>query len=137
PLDEGRHDLAVVVVGQADHRGTVHSLLSEQAVLHLARVDVLAAPDDHVGGAPADADHAPLVDGGQVAGTEPAVGVDRRGRGRRIPEVLQQGVTAAGVQLAQLPRGALLAGMRVPGADLDARQRAAAGLYDVRHRVAG
>src|SRR5690606_37546499 len=47
PLDEGGHDLAVVVVGQPHHRGAVYAVLGEQPVFDLARVDVLAAPDDH------------------------------------------------------------------------------------------
>ena len=47
-LDEGVHHVAEIVVGQTDHRARVHALMLQQRGLHLGRVDVRPAAEDHV-----------------------------------------------------------------------------------------
>jgi hypothetical protein len=63
-----------------DHRGGPDAGLSEQEVLDFPRVDLLAAPVDHVVGPPGQEQVAVLVEVAQVAGVEPAAGTDSAGR---------------------------------------------------------
>ena len=73
--------LAEHVVRDADHRGVDDRRVLEQRGLDLDAVHVLAAADDHVLGPVDDEDEALVVDAGDVAGVQPAVG---EGRGRRL-----------------------------------------------------
>ena len=59
----------------------------EQQFLDLARIDVLAAADDHVLEPALDRAVAALVHRAQIAGVQPAVGVDGRGRRAGVLEV--------------------------------------------------
>ena len=63
-----------------DHRGGPDARLGEQDVLDFPRVDLLAAPVDHVVGPAGQEQVAVLVEVAQVAGVEPALGVDGTGR---------------------------------------------------------
>ena len=76
--DRGADLLAVLVVGHAEHRGLAHGRVLVEDLLDLARVDVVAAADDHVLLAVDDEEVAVLVDGRHVAGVQPAV-ADRLG----------------------------------------------------------
>ena len=74
---EGLDGLAEQPVRHADHRGLGYQGMLEQPVFDLHRVDVLAAPDDHV---PAPADQvevAVVVEPAQVTRAQPAVGAGR------------------------------------------------------------
>src|SRR5688572_19102374 len=48
-----------------------------QKLLDLARIDVLATPDNHVSGTPRDVDVPLGIHDGQIAGVKPAIRVDR------------------------------------------------------------
>jgi hypothetical protein len=63
-----------------DHRGGPDAGLSEQDVLDLPRVDLLAASVDHVIGPAGQEQVAVVVEVAKVAGVEPALGVDDAGR---------------------------------------------------------
>lgn len=64
---EGRQPLAVLLVVHADHRGLGHVGVGGQRLLHLDRVDVLTAGDDHLVVAPDDEQPAVLVEVADVA----------------------------------------------------------------------
>ena len=78
--------------------------VAQQQVLDLGRVRVEAADDEHVLDPADDAQVAVGVEGAEVAGVQPAVGVDR-GRGRlRVVEVAAHHGVAAHEDLARLAR---------------------------------
>src|SRR5689334_3375653 len=82
--DVGDDALAPVVVRHADDGNFRDRLIAEKDVLHLARVDVVAAGDDHVLRAVHQREVAVLVEAAEVAGVEPAVA---QGLGRRLGHV--------------------------------------------------
>ncbi len=114
---EGRADLAVEVVGDADHGHLGHRRVLGQEGLDLGRVDVGPAPLVGVGPAADDREVAPLVHGGEVAGVEPAVD-DGLGGGPLVPEVAGHDVAAAHPDDAHLARGHRPAGLGVAQLDL-------------------
>ena len=61
--------------------------MADRGVLERDRADPLAARADHVLGAVGDLHVAALVDGRDVAGREPALGVERLGARRRVLEI--------------------------------------------------
>ena len=88
--------------GATDHRRVGHAGMSDQDVLHLRRHHVLAAGDDHLVAAAGDLEEALLVDVPEVAGVQPAVGLDRSrarrsapGRGSR-PSAIRTWVVSSG-----------------------------------------
>jgi hypothetical protein len=122
---------------------SLHLGVAVQELLDLARVDVLAAADHHVLDAADDVAVALVVDGGQVAGVHPAVGVDGLGGLFLVVPVAEHHRIAARAQLAlgraarcgprcrrSSPRGAAGCGprwtralQRVVGAALEAHRR--------------
>ena len=102
----------------------LHVGMLVEHLLDLARVDVVAAPDDQVLLAIHDEEVPVLVDLGHVAGAEPAGLVDRvRRRLRALPVALHD-VVAADHDLAHLALRDLLA-VLVPDLHLDALDRRA------------
>src|SRR6185437_6527703 len=98
----GRADLlAEVVVRDPDHGHLGHRRVLVQDFLDLARVDVVAAPDDQVLFAVDDVEVAVFVDPGQVPAAEPAVG-DRLGGGLGLAQVALHHVGALDDDLADL-----------------------------------
>ena len=83
--DVGHRHLAAPRVEDADHRGLAHARLFEQHFFDLARIDVEAAGDDQLGGAPAQREAAGGVQLAHVAGPEPAFGERVRRRLRVAP----------------------------------------------------
>ena len=77
--DPGRDDLAVLGVGQAGHGDLGDRRMPVQELLDLGRIDVLAAANDQLPAPAHDPVIAVVAAAGQVAGMEPAVGVDRPG----------------------------------------------------------
>ena len=76
--DDGHHFLAEVGVRNAEHDGLVHAGNRHQRALDGGRRDVLAAADDHVLAAPGDPQVALVVQAAEIAGVQPAFGVDGR-----------------------------------------------------------
>src|SRR5207248_8596161 len=74
------------VVGNTDDRRLRHGGVFEEGILHIGRVDVVAAPDDDLFGAAHDVKIAVLVEPAEVAGPEPPVG-PREGGGRGVAVV--------------------------------------------------
>src|SRR5205085_3053985 len=75
--DDPGHDLlAVGGAGHADDLGIADRGMGVQVLLDLARIDVLAAADDHVLDTADDVDVALGVHGREVAGVHPAGVVD-------------------------------------------------------------
>jgi hypothetical protein len=100
--------LAVLGVGHAEHLHRLHLGVAEQEFLDLARVDVLAAADQHVLGAADDVAVALGVDRGQVAGVHPAV-AHRLARAFGVAPVAEHHRVAAHQQFALLAHGQHLA----------------------------
>ena len=90
--DEHAHALAEAVVGNADRHGLAYRRVRGHDLLDLGRGDVLAPADDDVLLAADDREPA-VVEGGEVAGVEPAA----RDRGARL-----RGVEVAGEELRAL-----------------------------------
>ena len=134
--DDGAHFLAPEPVRDPDDGGLGDARVAGQDGFDLARVDVLAAADDHLLDPARDAAVAALVHGAEVAGVQPAARVDRRAGGLRVAEVARHDVVAAGADLADGPAGHGLAGGHVGDLDLGVRQRPAERLRPVGGRVA-
>ncbi len=83
--DHGAADLTPPAVRDPDHPAVGHRGVAEQGVLHLRRVDVLPAGNDHVLDAVHHGHVAVLVRGAHVAGAQPAVREHRGGRLRAGP----------------------------------------------------
>src|SRR5690242_5385969 len=133
--DDRADDLAPEPVRDADHGDLGHAGVGEQDGLDLARVDVLAAPDDHFLDPARDPAVAAFVHRAQVAGMQPAVPVDGRGGRLRVAQVAVHDQVATG---ADLPYGTVryrLACQHVGDLDLGLRQRPAERLGPVCGRV--
>ena len=90
-----------------------------QEFLDLARIDVLAAADNHVLDAPDDVDVALVVHGRQVPSVHPARGIDGlTGRFGIVP-VTEHDAVAARAQLARLTARQNLTALGVNDLDLD------------------
>ncbi len=123
--DRHRH-LAEPLVRGRHHGALQDRRVGRERVLDVDRRDVLAAPDDDVLRAVLDQDVALLVEGGHVAGVEPAV-ADRRRRRVRIAVVAHHDRVAADDDLADL----LAVGPHVVAVGVDDPHR------DARDRPAG
>src|SRR5439155_9719096 len=104
----------------ADDGGARHPGVTQQAVLDLTGGEVLAAGDDHVVGAALHEEVALLVDRADVAGDEPAVGIDTA----VDTDVLAGDLWAPDADAAFLA-GRYQIAVLVDDLDLDARQRPA------------
>src|SRR5690606_3541290 len=103
--DHGGDLLAPVRVGDAEDDRLRDAGVAGDRGLDLARIDVLPAADDEVLEAAGDGDVAALVHDADVAGVQPAVGVDGlRGRVGQVV-VAEHDLVAAGADLARLPDG--------------------------------
>src|SRR6201999_1144982 len=101
--DRGADLFAKGVVRDADDGGLGHVRVLVEHLFDLARVDVVAAADDHVLGPVDDVEVAVLVDAPDVAGIQPSVGGDRGlGGVRQIPIALHH-VVAPDLDLTRLP----------------------------------
>src|SRR5436190_22919109 len=75
--DAGTQLLAIFRVGHPDTLHVLNLGMPVEKFLDLARIDVLAAADDHVFGAAHDAAVTFCVDGREVTAVHPAGGIDR------------------------------------------------------------
>jgi hypothetical protein len=95
----------------------------QQHQLDLARVDVLAASDDHLCESALDPAVAPVVHAAEVAGVQPALRVDGPRGGFRVVEVSGRDVVSAGADLAGLAQRRGLPGQRIHDLDFGAGER--------------
>ena len=93
--DEGLAHLTEPLVGYADHRAVRDAVQPGQHLLDLGRIHVEAAADVHVLEPVGDPEIAVLVECPDVAGVQPAVGVDGRRGGLGIVEVAEHHVGTA------------------------------------------
>src|ERR1700733_3709559 len=108
-----------VLVRYAKHGHVADRWMRVQDLLDLSRVDVLAAADDHLLEPALDPVVPALVRRAEIAGVQPARGVDRRTGGSGIVEIPRHHVVATGEDLTDRARGHRLAGRRVGDHDLD------------------
>ena len=83
---QAHDDLAEAGVGNADYLRLADLGMGVEELLDLAGIDVFAAADDHVAGTAGDVEAAVFAHDAEVAGVQPAVGLDdfaRCLRGRR------------------------------------------------------
>ncbi len=102
-LDPGDDLLTVAVIRNADDLHVRYRRVGEEELFQLARINVLAAANDHVLVAPGNAHVALLVHARQVAGVHPARRVDGFGGGRRVAPIAEHHAVATGAQFADLP----------------------------------
>ena len=110
-LDAQHRDLAEPLVGHADHPGELHRRVGAQRDLDLGGRDQRAAGLDHLVAATAPVHAAVGVDVADVAGVEPAVGVEALLAG--LAEVVLHQGRALDEQLAVFARRHGLAGLGV------------------------
>src|ERR1700722_1303436 len=134
--DPGAYFLAVAVVGHADHLHVLDFRMAVEKLLDLARIDVLAAADDHVLDAPDDVAIAFRVDGGEVAGVHPARRIDGLAGALRIVPIAEHHRIAAREELAGRA-GRHDPALRVDDLDLQMRLDAADGRHAALERIVG
>src|SRR3954454_13360864 len=100
PHHERETDLAEALVGNADDGRLGDAGQPGQRLLDLGRVDVEASADVHVLQPVGDRQVAGVVERADVAGVQPAVGVDRGRGGLRVVEVPEHDVGPAEQQFA-------------------------------------
>ncbi|MCY1413979.1 hypothetical protein D9M71_294170 [compost metagenome] len=108
---EELHRLAGLVVGHADGRAAGHLGMRHDHVLDLVRVDVEAGHDDQVLLAVDDAYIAIRVDHRDIAGLQPALGIQHLGRGIGALPVALHHLRALDAQLAGLAEAQIVAGL--------------------------
>jgi hypothetical protein len=109
------HALAPLVIFGPDDRHLVDAFVFVEDILHLGRVDVLAAGDDHIVDPVDEKQVAVLVEVARIAGKEPAVTECVCGL-LREPPVLAHPWWAVEDGLTSLPlRDGIVGGDRVPG----------------------
>ena len=127
--------LAEPGVGRGDDRDLGDARHAHEQLLDLGRADVLAAADDDVLLAVGDREVAVGVEHADVAGHEPAVGVNAAAVRCRVG-VADEAVGPATPDLARLARRDVVA-VLVDEAHLDARQRCAVGVQPLLARRLG
>src|SRR5262249_6107911 len=90
-------------------------------LLYFARVDVLAAPDDHVFDPADDIEVTGIVHDGKITGVHPACRVDRLGGLGRLVPVAEHHRVSAGAKLARRVAPQDPPGLRVDDLDFDVR----------------
>src|SRR6185437_9832593 len=98
--DPGADLLAEARIGHAEDLRRLDLGMAEEEILDLARIDVLAAADQHVLDPPDDVAIALGVDGGKIAAMHPPDLVDRRAAPFRILPIAAHDAIAARAQLA-------------------------------------
>src|SRR5262249_26876225 len=98
--DPGAQLLAIAVVGDAEDLHVLDLRMTIEEFLDLARIEVLAAADHHVLDAADDVAIALVVDGGEVAGVHPALGIEHVAGLLRLVPIAEHDAVAAGAELA-------------------------------------
>lgn len=88
-------DLAHPVIGNADYSRFVDAGQASQHSFDLGGVDVESAADVHVLETVGDVEISTLVEGSDITGVQPTVGVDGLGGGLRIVEVSEHDIRSA------------------------------------------
>src|SRR5437868_1457137 len=111
--DERRDHFAPFRIRQAHNGDVADARMAKQQLLELARVDVLAAADDHVLQPALDRAVAAAIHRAEIAGMQPALGIDGGGGRRVVLEVAVHDMVAARADLADLADRDGLAGGRI------------------------
>ena len=101
--DDPRHHLfAILLTGYADDLHVLDARVGVEKFLDFAGIDVFAAANDHLLEPPGDGHIAVLIHAGDVAGVQPAVGLDGGRRAHGIVVIAVHHEVAAGAELAVL-----------------------------------
>src|SRR5579885_1102885 len=121
----GYQFLAKKFIGDAEYLHIGNFGMPDEKLFDLGGEDVFAAANDHIFQAPNNVDIALGIHGGEIAGMQPALAIDRFGSlfGHLVVALHRQETTAA--ELAALATGNNLLRNRVDNLDLDMRQRCA------------
>src|ERR687894_55864 len=133
--DGGGDSLAVLLVRDAVDLDVGDLGMGVEELLDLARIDVLAAADDHVICPAGYLEVTVLVHDRQVPGMQPSIFVYNLGGLIGHLVVALHDVVAAGAEVALLSRPDLLAGVHVHELDLDVRELASHGRDPALYRV--
>src|SRR6266404_4352568 len=134
--DPGAELLAVAVVGDAENLYVLDLGMAVEKFLDLARVEVFAAADHHVLDAADDVAITVPVDGGDIAGVHPAVGIKHVGGLLSLVPISQHDAVATGAQFAGFAAGHHAA-LEVDDLDLDMRMNAPDGGHPPLQRIVG
>src|SRR4029077_11820361 len=127
----------VLLGGNPDHLHVRDIRVAVQELFDLARIDVLAAADDHVLDPADDVDVTVRVHRGQVAGVHPAGGIDGLARRLFVVPVPPHDHVAAAAELARDVPWNDSAGSRIDDLDLDVWVYAPDGRYALFERIVG
>ena len=138
-LHERLGQLAGRIVGHADHGNVEHLRMRGDEALELRRWHLETVVLDEFLDAVNDREVAVLVDDRDVAGVEPAIGIDGLGSGLGVVEVTLHHHRATDPELASFPNRLILARFGVDDAafDIADRNTAGAGLVAALRRAVG
>src|SRR5262249_41143111 len=114
---------AIAGIGHAENLHVLNFWMAIEEFLDLARIQVLAAADHHVLDAADDVAIALVIDGGEVAGVHPAIGVENIGGLFLLLPITEHDAVAAGAELAAFAALDDLA-VEIDDLDLDMRMDA-------------
>src|SRR6266700_3524418 len=118
-----RYDFAPSLIRQSDDGDVADLGMAEQQLLELARIDVFATANDHILQSSLDRAVAPCIHRSEIAGVQPALGINGSPGGGFILEVTVHDVIATRAYLTDLADRNGLSGFRVDDLHLDDRQR--------------
>ena len=101
-LDPRQHRFAQLGIRDPDHVHVRNLGVGVQKILHLARINILAAADDGIFGASLEAEITIRTQHRQVTGVQPAFAIDCFSRGHRVGVIALHHQVAAGAQFALL-----------------------------------
>src|SRR5437588_5914424 len=135
-LDPGANLFAIAIVRHADHLDVLDLRMTIEKFLDLARIDVLAAANDHVLDAPDDVAITLGVDGREVAGMHPARRIDGLAGALFVAPIAEHYAIAASEELARRS-GRHDAAIQIDDLDFDMGLNAPNGRHAALQRVLG
>ena len=128
-FDDAGHDgFAIAGIRHADDLDILNGGMGVDKLFDFLGVDVFSAADDHILEAAGDEEGSVRIAAGQIAGMEPAVGIDGGGGGIGHFIVALHDVITAGAELAVLTVRQFLAGFGIDDLALDMGEGIADGL---------
>src|SRR6267378_6351039 len=132
-----RYDFTPFLVRQSNDGDVPDLGMTEQQFLEFARIDVLTAANDHVLQSSLDRAVTPAIHRAEVAGMQPALGVDGSLGGRFVLKITMHDVIAACTYLADLADRNDLSRLLIDDLHLDVRHRRADGIGLVGDGIGG